>query len=435
MDNEFNGSQNEQQQYQPYQQPYDTNMQQFSKQPYTPPPQQVYQQPVDPISQQYAQPPYQQPYVPPQFPPQNDYGYVPYGEPPEKRAYMGLLLGIIIVLLVAIIGVLGYICFFKGSNNKSSSEKLPAAMTAAPATEDIQPETDEPDITTSAAITSRTTTAAVTTTTTASSDSPIKNVSVYPSSDIRYYPQFKEAVEDDIANGVFGFMINSDYATAPGYALIDLNEDGTPELVTYAYKGYIVNIFAISGSKAVNLDSVGGGFRDSIVIYPDGSIIHSGSGGANSGGATCFKYKGGNRLTDQYSYTYEYPWEPGEGETKYTYTENGTTRRLDESEFKAISTFLGDPVEPNPTPLSDMGITVTKKPKETYLYRGYVATEKDPLNMRETPDTNGKVIAQLPKGTKGSVYTVDGVTGWYKFYPDGRTDYGYVSAQYIKEDK
>ena len=45
MDNEFNGSQNEQQQYQPYQQPYDTNMQQFSKQPYTPPPQQVYQQP------------------------------------------------------------------------------------------------------------------------------------------------------------------------------------------------------------------------------------------------------------------------------------------------------------------------------------------------------------------------------------------------------
>jgi len=425
MDSEFNNDQNpllqseNNQNEQLIQPSVDPNTQQYA--------QPAYQQPLDQNAQQYAQPPYQQPYDPivqqygqPPFPPQDNYSYAPYGESPEKKSHLGLLLGIIIALLVAIIGVLSYLYFVKGSDKDSGSDKTSVASTEALSTEATQPSTEED--TTEATTESETTT---TTTTTA----PHAEAKAFPNSDISKYPQYKEAVEKELSEGLLGSLLDTGYHTEPRYALIDLNDDGTPEFVSTIDQWSVVSIFAIVDNKVVQLTQVGGAGRDGIMIYPNGRIIHSGSGGASTGGGTCYIYEGGNQLTELYGWMYEYN---DNGTTKYTLTENGVTKDLNQSEFNALNIF-GDPFEPVSAPIEDMGVKYTKKAKETYLFKGYVATESDALNMRETPDANGKIITQLPKGSKGDIYTIEGNSEWYKIYPEGRGDSGYVSAKYIKE--
>lgn len=71
-------------------------------------------------------------------------------------------------------------------------------------------------------------------------------------------------------------------------------------------------------------------------------------------------------------------------------------------------------------------------PTETYAFYGIVATESDSLNLRDKPSIDSNVITQLPKGTKASVYYVDGYSDWYKIYTDNGYE-GYVAAQYMKE--
>lgn len=76
----------------------------------------------------------------------------------------------------------------------------------------------------------------------------------------------------------------------------------------------------------------------------------------------------------------------------------------------------------------------TPAPKETYAFYGVVSTESDSLNLRDKPSIDSNVITQLSKGTKGSIYYIEGYPDWYKIYTDSGYE-GYVSAQYIKEYK
>lgn len=62
-------------------------------------------------------------------------------------------------------------------------------------------------------------------------------------------------------------------------------------------------------------------------------------------------------------------------------------------------------------------------------YSGCVVTKSDPLNIRSTPDKNGKVLGSIPKGKYIDVYMTS-ETGWYYTTYGGVS--GYVSADYIE---
>lgn len=60
-----------------------------------------------------------------------------------------------------------------------------------------------------------------------------------------------------------------------------------------------------------------------------------------------------------------------------------------------------------------------------------VNTVSTPLNVRQQPNTNSKVIASIPKGTVVKA-KASGTKDWLAVSKDGKNTYGYVSAQYLK---
>lgn len=65
-------------------------------------------------------------------------------------------------------------------------------------------------------------------------------------------------------------------------------------------------------------------------------------------------------------------------------------------------------------------------------YNDYqVATQTSGLNVRQKPDAKGKIIGNLPQGSKIKG-KASGVKGWFDVSKDGKTNYGYVSAQFLK---
>lgn len=66
----------------------------------------------------------------------------------------------------------------------------------------------------------------------------------------------------------------------------------------------------------------------------------------------------------------------------------------------------------------------------TVLYTAKVITEKDPLNMRSAPTTQGKLITKIPKGATVEVLEV--LEGWSKVKFGGFL--GYSSSQYLQKE-
>lgn len=60
-----------------------------------------------------------------------------------------------------------------------------------------------------------------------------------------------------------------------------------------------------------------------------------------------------------------------------------------------------------------------------------VNTVSTPLNVRQSPSTSSKVIASIPKGTVVKA-KASGTKDWLAVSKDGKTTFGYVSAQYMK---
>lgn len=63
-------------------------------------------------------------------------------------------------------------------------------------------------------------------------------------------------------------------------------------------------------------------------------------------------------------------------------------------------------------------------------YLAVVDTKKDPLNVREKPDINAKVIFRVMKG-EGVWVTKEMGNGWARIEEDGME--GYASMQYLKK--
>lgn len=322
----------------------------------------------------------------------------------KKSPITYILIGVISVLLVAIGVLFGMLVMKNKSENNSGTNVMHDDSTGTTS------ET-EGAITTSIESTEKITLATVesTTQTTISDQYTSDEVSAMFSAYIAENPDPNRTYD------------KSDY----GYALIDLNSDGTQELLITEgerEKGFpwIIGVYTIKNSKLTLL--MGFDIRFPGSLYEDNIISYYSSLG-QGGGTAFYKYTSGDSLdmVDIISYDYS-------SGTKVMYHNSNV---ITEAESYSILANY-NPIQFEPKSLKINIQSTTSAPTETYAFYGFVATESDSLNLRDKPSTDSNVITQLPKGTKASVYYVDGYSDWYKVYTDNGYE-GYVAAQYIKE--
>lgn len=217
-----------------------------------------------------------------------------------------------------------------------------------------------------------------------------------------------------------------------GYYLIDLNEDGKQELLitteeVEAGSPGVVAAYAINNKNLTQLWITDSRF---IGYLCEGNIINSFTAMGQGGGTALYKYNSGNQLDliDMVSFDYS-------SGSKVMYHNQEIVSEADadailaqykKMKFEAKPLKISSVSEPQTEP------TTLASPKETYIFFGVVSTESGALNLRDKPSADSNVIAQLEKGTKGDVFSIEGISDWYKFITsDGKE--GYVSAQYIKE--
>ena len=99
---------------------------------------------------------------------------------------------------------------------------------------------------------------------------------------------------------------------------------------------------------------------------------------------------------------------------------------LDENQVSRTISQVG------PTTASSVGGTANSIFGFLTNYNDYqVITKTTPLNVRVNPDSKSKIIGTLPKGSKIKG-KASGVKGWFDVSKDGKTNYGYVSAEFLK---
>lgn len=219
-----------------------------------------------------------------------------------------------------------------------------------------------------------------------------------------------------------------------GYYLIDLNEDGNQELLitteeVEAGSPGVVAAYAINNKKLTQLWITDSRF---IGYLCEGNIINSFTAMGQGNGTALYQYKSGDKLDliDMISSDYS-----SGSEVIYHNQEVISKAEAD----SILAQYKKMKFEAKPLTISSTSESKTEPPtqadsKENYAFYGIVSTESGSLNLRDKPSADSNVVAQLEKGTKGSVYTIEGYSDWYKFYSD-QGQSGYVSAQYIKEYK
>ena len=327
----------------------------------------------------------------------------------EKKSPVGYVIaGIIAVLLVGI-GVLGGILLTKNNKDKSNDTNV-----------DNNHTTTETTTTTELPMTS---TSIIETTTDATGESSELPDQYTPDEVSAMYSAYIS--ENPDPNHIYD---DPKY----GYYLIDLNEDGKQELLitteeVEAGSPGVVAAYAINNKNLTQLWITDSRF---IGYLCEGNIINSYSTMGQGGGTALYKYNSGNQLDliDMVSFDYS-------SGSKVMYHNQEIVSEADadailtqykKMKFEAKPLKIASVSEPQTEPAT------SASPKETYIFFGVVSTESDTLNLRDKPSADSNVIAQLEKGTKGDVFSIEGISDWYKFITsDGKE--GYVSAQYIKE--
>lgn len=226
----------------------------------------------------------------------------------------------------------------------------------------------------------------------------------------------------------------SDY----GYALIDLNDDGKQELLVTSGEidsetPGLQSIYAIENNKLKQLwlsdpRTIGTLCEDNIIR---GNYIYG-----NGYGVAFYRYYSDCVFEMFESISYDGSNYANSGNYIITYNDNSTITEEAANEIIAkykYKSYNTNPLKINIVPESKTEPTTAKQElKETYAFYGVVSTESGTLNLRDKPSIDSNVIKELPKGTKGSIYYIDGYSDWYKMYTDDGQS-GFVSAQYIKE--
>ena len=243
---------------------------------------------------------------------------------------------------------------------------------------------------------------------------------------------------------------NADY----GYALIDLNNDGTQELLITEgerEKGspWIIGVYTIKNSKLTLL--MGFDLRFPGSLYED-NIISCFSSLGQGGGTAFYKYISGDSLDmiDIISYDYS-------SGTKVMYHNSDVITEAESysilAQYKAIE-FEEKPLNINLQQTVNSSINTSKyttydtsaAPADMYFYQGdyynplgraaigVIATETDPLNLRPMPSIEVQEIAKMPKGTQVSVLGYNDEWCYVEYYSGSETFFGYASRQYIDVD-
>lgn len=89
---------------------------------------------------------------------------------------------------------------------------------------------------------------------------------------------------------------------------------------------------------------------------------------------------------------------------------------------------IAAPSAPSINPLATIFNTVNTLLSNWNDYK--VVTKKDPLSVRQRPDSVSKIISSLPKGSTIKA-KASGVKGWMAVSQDGKNTLGYVAQQYL----
>ena len=354
----------------------------------------------------------------------------------KKSPLVFILLGIIGVLILGV-GLLGGMLLMKnknGSSNNAVTSDISVDNSAQTASSETTVVTADNAVTAAVSEASTTTTAVAVQ----------KIVKEYKAGEITKYPQYIKVLKDNMSNVSSSMKFKGLYDVSEiGYALYDINEDNTPELVISAGNP---DIYSIYGGDAVELTPFwGGNSVKGIFIYENGYIGMTSISGNGEGGTTYYRYDGGKELKTVDYTTFDLQTSESE------YYHDG--QLISEEEFEKITSLFGQKISVSSTPVTNISeiksyIDQENSEKHTRydpsaagndfsFSQGKtectVNTESDDLNMRDKPSTNSEVILTIPKGAAVYEYGHNSEWSYISYNKGGTTYYGYASRKYIKE--
>ncbi len=127
-----------------------------------------------------------------------------------------------------------------------------------------------------------------------------------------------------------------------GYAIADINDDGTPELLlltNYSEDPALRSLFTLSDGEPICLGFYGPRFWGDVAA--DGTVWHAGSDSADSGSRAIYSLAPhASELTFVVGHDYDY-WPPEEQDMYYRIV-NGERKEITEKEYRAIAKQYAD---------------------------------------------------------------------------------------------
>ena len=227
-----------------------------------------------------------------------------------------------------------------------------------------------------------------------------------------------------------------------GYALIDLNSDGVPELVTVEKNNSrIIEVYTIYNNQLICLCQ--SAERYYYALSENNIIYCSGSSSASTGGISYYKYENGSSLVNLFNIEYEYYME---GVEPYYYkngewiSNNEAESIINSYQTVNIDSILFSTISSNNNYEKVYSIEdiLSNAGYDFYFYNEdfvirTVCVQEGSLNLRSKPSMDGEIITNLPKGTAIAEYGYNNEWSMIIYYTDDGKSYpGYVSRQFLQ---
>ena len=219
-----------------------------------------------------------------------------------------------------------------------------------------------------------------------------------------------------------------------GYALKDINGDGTEELLIGRSPAYINEVFTIRNGKTKEL--LRAGYRYDCCLLDDDTLYRTGSNGAVFYSSELYRMDdtGAIVFVKGYSQDGEYAYEHGMGDDEeawFSMPDAQTIYGSDMPEHLVETKEARDWIESCESHFADIPFTLLFKDKQDE-FTGVVTvkgkqTGNDKVRIRRTPDRKGKILASLKVGTKLTVTGEE--NGYYRVkLPEGE---GYILKEFL----
>ncbi len=152
--------------------------------------------------------------------------------------------------------------------------------------------------------------------------------------------KYADGYLDEEGNPLYAYEAMNTYFQNPGYCILDVNEDGIPELLFgenalnegKAFDSYIYDMYTIQNGEIIPVFS-GLGTRDMIYLTEDGKVGRLWTANWSDGGNSYYEYDGEKLiLIEEYRSTAYYPSE----KLIYTYRNNQNEKEVSEEEIEAL---------------------------------------------------------------------------------------------------